>query len=95
LLGTNHGGLAFAARIPKAQSRDDILIGRLNVRGQLVRKFGNAGTVSIDLGTHDYPESLHLQPDGRLLVLGTRSKITSNFEYLSAGIIARLKQARW
>jgi uncharacterized delta-60 repeat protein len=92
LLPTGHGGLALAARIPKSQSSDDILVARLNIRGQLVRKFGDTGTISINLGAHDYPETLLRQPNDQLVVLGTRSKITPNFEYLSTPVIARINQ---
>jgi uncharacterized delta-60 repeat protein len=84
------GGSAFTARIPQPQSANDILVGRLDSQGHPLATFGSAGSVTIDFGAHDYPESLIVQPNGKFLLLASRSTITNDFEYLSTPAVARL-----
>ena len=40
----------------------------------------------------DNPESFDQQPKGEFLLLATRSRVTTNFDYLSARAIPRLKE---
>jgi uncharacterized delta-60 repeat protein len=90
IVPTSDDGAAFTARIPQPQSANDILVGRLDTQGRLLPTYGSAGSVTIDFGAHDYPESLIIQPDGKFLLLATRSTITDDFEYLSTPAVARL-----
>lgn len=49
----------------------DFVVLRYNVNGTLDTTFGNAGATVTDFGnTDDYPRSVALQPDGRILVAG-------------------------
>jgi len=45
-------------------------LARYKPDGSLDRRFGDAGRVVTDLGRHDFPIALVLQPDGKLVLLG-------------------------
>ena len=55
----------------------DFALARYNPNGSLDRRFGDAGRVVTDLGRHDVPIALVLQPDDKLVLLGSTGAFTT------------------
>ena len=65
--------------------RSDFALARYNPNGSLDRRFGDAGRVVTDLGRHDIPIALVLQPDGKLVLLGRTTGGTTLVRYSPDG----------
>jgi uncharacterized delta-60 repeat protein len=50
---------------------DDMIVARLNRNGSIDRSFGNNGAANVNFGLTDRAFSLALQPDGKIVVVGS------------------------
>lgn len=56
----------------------DFYVTRLNTNGSLDTTFNGTGTVILDLGSGDFAASVKIQPDGKIVVGGTRGNGITN-----------------
>jgi uncharacterized delta-60 repeat protein len=82
-------GHIVAAGSVSIRNDSDFILTEFNADGSLDTRFGNAGTVVTDFGqpfyeSWDYPQTITLQPNGRILVVGTarfsEEVYTANYE---------------
>src|SRR4029079_16514431 len=59
-------------KIVLSGARDgDYALARLTENGALDPSFGGTGVVTLNLATHDDPGGVAIQPDGRIVIVGT------------------------
>jgi uncharacterized delta-60 repeat protein/uncharacterized repeat protein (TIGR01451 family) len=76
--GTSHNG-----------SDEDFAVARYTVSGTLDASFGSGGVVITGISGEDYGSDVAIQPDGRMVVVGTSGSINTDFalvRYTAAGI---------
>ena len=55
----------------------DVFVGRLQANGDVDPGFGNNGIATLDLGESEVANRVAIQPDGKIVVLGIRSVLSS------------------
>ena len=55
-------------KIIVASSNSDLILSRYNGNGSLDVSFGSAGNISTDFGFNEYPASVAIQPDGKIVL---------------------------
>ena len=70
-------GMAVAFGDPGTASTADLFVGRLDADGSVDGGFGEDGVVTLDLGESEFGGRIATQPDGKILVVGLRSVMSS------------------
>jgi len=79
------GGTVFVDFVIGDQSDTDFALARYNSNGSLDTTFGNGGLVSTDfVGKEDDAFSVLIQPDGKIVAVGSANDNVSNYDFAAA-----------
>ncbi len=77
-------GHVLAAGLVEDNLSDGYLIAKFNANGSLDTTFGAAGKVRVDIRSSDWVRAMVLQPDGKILMVGSSA---STISVLDAGVL--------
>lgn len=66
-----------------SEPNSNFAVARLNANGTLDPTFGNAGITVTGFGGDDYAEAVALQPNGKIVVVGSKFDTVKNLEYFA------------
>ena len=75
-------------KIVVATSNRDFRLSRYHANGTLDQTFGINGVATIDVGSDDTPRGIVVQPNGKIVVAGTRYIDSPNSGYYPDGVVA-------
>ncbi len=82
------GKVVLAGHGQRSNGYDSISVQRLNRDGSLDTTFNGTGSVTIQTGKSDWPHSVALQPDGKIVVGGGATAINGSSQFLVARLNA-------